>query len=238
MRGGTRRWVCKLGLALGLCSLSARARADVVPPALAAAMAARQPEDERKLATCSPRREEEYGRYGRTVIYRQVEYDFRVGEVSADAAELRRVLTSWMSEHLVALRACAPEPGLLAPPARLGATLHVFVQHKTVRSIVVLGGVPGGVLGGEGGAPRLDPACLQRVLLQQPELPLRTAAPTGRGTVALQYAPFCVVSREADSPPPASAASYGSRPRRHLMPAATTTTPAPTPPTPPTPPPK
>lgn len=220
MRGSTRRRICKLGL--GLCVLPAGARADVVPPQLAAAMSARQAEEARKLASCSPRREEEYGRYGRTVIYRQVEYDFLVGEVGADAAELRRVLSSWMAGRLAELRVCAPEQGLLAPPARLTATLHVLVQHKTVRSIGVLGGVQGG----EGGALRLDPACVQRVLLQQPELPLRIAAPTGHGKVTLQYAPFCVVSREQENPTPAAATMYGGPRRRHLMPAVVATPPA------------
>ena len=47
MRGGTRLWICTLGLSL--CAPSVRARADVAPPPLAAAMAARQSEDERKL---------------------------------------------------------------------------------------------------------------------------------------------------------------------------------------------
>lgn len=212
MRSGTWQRIFAAGLGLGALP----AHADVVPPQLAVALAAEQAAEARKLDTCSPRRDEEHGRYGRTVIYRQVEYDFRIGEVSADAAELRRVLTSWMAGRLTELRACAPEPSLLSPPERLTATLHLLLQGKTVRSIVGMSG--------EAAAPRprLDTACIEKALLQRPELPLRTAAPTGRATVTLQLAPFCVVSREHENPPPATAATYGSARRRHLMPEPTT----------------
>ncbi|MFO0580488.1 MAG: hypothetical protein U1A78_41485 [Polyangia bacterium] len=227
MRSGTRRWL--LGLGLGLGTLPALAHGDEAQPLLGL-----PPTVPPGSATCSPRREEESGLYGRTVIHRQVEYDFRVGEVRSDAAELRRALNIWTGGRLPYLRECAPDQSLLLPPERLTATLHLLLQRRTLR----LSSMMLDVAGSRPSRPRLDKACIERMLaLEHHNLLqlLQTAAPMGRATVTLQYAPYCVVSREPENPPPASAATFGPRTLRHLMPESSSQAQPPPPPAPPPP---
>ena len=214
MHGSRRLFV------LVFVALVGRARAEIVPPQLAASLAAAQEAaDEKKRDACSPRSETERGQFGRSVtVYRQVEYDLQIGEVTAATAELRRRLASWVRGQSAAVRACLPAPALMQAPERLAATVHLLLQGKRVRSAAVLSADPPA----PPRRPGVDVKCIEQALLSQPELGLKAPSPMVQASIELRYAPFCVIWREYENPPPSPspAVGYGRGKSRHLMPAA------------------
>lgn len=197
-----------------IVALLGRAQADIAPPQWAASLALQESADEKKRDACSPYSETEPGQFGRVAtVYRQVEYDIQLGEVTAATAELRHLLASWLQAQSAAVRACLPRPAVMRAPERLAATVHLLLQGRKVISAVVFSAAP------PDPRPGVDIKCIEQALLRQPELSPKAPSSLVRARIEFQYAPFCVVWREYEELRPAPSLGFGRGKSRYLMPA-------------------
>lgn len=191
------------------------ALADIAPQRLGESVAAKDAAEDRKLATCSPRSEEEYGRFGRSTVYRQVEYDLLLGEVNAATSELRRALVHFMQGRTQAMKACMPSQAELKAPERLIATVQFLLLGNKIQMVVALSNGNSA----QPSQPPIDLKCLEKALVPDVGLALRNPTLNARASMTVQYAPFCVISREYDSAVPSSGLGFGRGKSRFLMPA-------------------
>lgn len=170
---------------------------------------AREAADAKKIATCSPSRDETPGPRGTLITYRAVEYDVMPGEVTATPPDAKTPLRAWVRHFYKALRPCLPPDHQLRSPERIPFKLSLFLSNGKLTSAAVLTS-----------DQRVDSKCIEGILQKQ-EVPALKVA-TARVLVDMMLAPFCAISHDlqrGDEPPAPYASGFGPRKNRHLIPA-------------------
>ena len=196
------------------------ALADIAPRWPEGSVTAADAAEDRKLATCSPRSEQEHSRYGRSTVYRQVAYDLLLGEVNAATSELRRALAHFMQGRAPAMRACMPSQAELKAPERLSATVQFLLLGSKIQTVVAMSSSHST----QPNQPSIDLKCLEKALASDAALSLRNPTPNARASTTVQYVPFCVISREYEGSAPSSGLGFGSGKSRFPMPEHSPTT--------------
>lgn len=176
----------------------------------------REAADAKKIAMCSPSREETLGPRGTLHTYRTVEYDVMRGDVMVTPLEARTPLHAWVNHFYKALRPCLPPSHELHSPERIPFKLSLLLSNGKLTSAAVLAS-----------DKRVNSACIEGVLQKQ-ELPT-LRVPNVRMIVDVTLAPFCAITHElqrGDGLPAPYSIGYGSGKSRHLMPAQPSAPPA------------
>jgi hypothetical protein len=203
-----------LCLLLGVPRIVAADVAPLPPIESAQEKKAREEAAAKKIATCSPGREESAGPRGTLITYRSVEYDVIVGEATVTPPEARPPLRVWVRHFSKAIRPCLPKDAELRSPERLPSKLSI-VLSKTQAGTHVTSAV---ALSAD---RRVDAKCIEAVVLKQEAPPLPVAL--ARLVVDVTLAPFCAITHElqrGDEPAEPYSTGFGPRKIRHLMPAA------------------